>query len=283
MSYRFIRFPNGKCKAVTFSYDDGCLQDKKLADILNAHNMKCTFNINSSRLVRGDGLSAQDCKDLISQGHEIAVHGKNHVACGIASAVEGIRDVLSCREELECALECIIRGMAYPDTGITQFANGTDYATVKRYLADLGIVYARTLGGDNDRFALPSDWHAWMPTAHHNNPQIADYIDRFVAIDLSEHYWADRQARLFYLWGHAYEFEHDKNWDHLENICNRLGNREDTWYSTNMEIYLYIQAYRSLVWSADGKTVYNPTLQEIWFEVDKRLYSVRSGETLHLS
>ena len=29
MRYRFLRFPGGKTKAVTFIYDDGCRQDIK--------------------------------------------------------------------------------------------------------------------------------------------------------------------------------------------------------------------------------------------------------------
>ena len=34
-------------KALTFSYDDGNVQDKKLLDILNRYGMKCTFNVNT--------------------------------------------------------------------------------------------------------------------------------------------------------------------------------------------------------------------------------------------
>lgn len=59
----------------------------------------------------------------------------------------------------------IVRGMAYPDSGITYFTNNATYDGVKNYLKELDIVYARTLGGDNNFFALPQDWHAWMPTA----------------------------------------------------------------------------------------------------------------------
>ena len=32
---------NGKLKAVTFSFDDGVLQDKRTIDILNKYNLKC--------------------------------------------------------------------------------------------------------------------------------------------------------------------------------------------------------------------------------------------------
>ncbi len=280
MAYRFLRFPGGKTKAVTLSYDDGCREDLRLADTIDKHGMKCTFNLNSSRLIEGDALTLGEAKGLVANGHEVAVHGKYHIACGISPAVEGIRDVLDCREELENVFGMIIRGMAYPDTGITAFANGTHYSTVRKYLKDLGIVYSRTLGSDNDRFELPADWFAWMPTAHHNNTDIFDYIEKFVSCDVNSQYCAARHPRLFYLWGHSYEFECNNNWDLLERICEKLGGKEDVWYATNIEIYDYVNAYNTLVWSADCKTVYNPTLYNVYFNVMGEDYCVPSGETL---
>ena len=38
---------NGKMKAVTFSYDDGVTQDKRLIELFNKYGLKATFNINS--------------------------------------------------------------------------------------------------------------------------------------------------------------------------------------------------------------------------------------------
>ena len=44
---------NGKMKAVTFSYDDGVAQDRRLVEILNKYGLKSTFNLNSE-LLGGD-------------------------------------------------------------------------------------------------------------------------------------------------------------------------------------------------------------------------------------
>ena len=41
---------NGKLKAVTFSYDDGVMMDKRLVEIFNRYGMKATFNLNSGLL-----------------------------------------------------------------------------------------------------------------------------------------------------------------------------------------------------------------------------------------
>ena len=38
---------NGKNKAVTFSYDDGVEQDRRLVELFNQYGVKATFNLNS--------------------------------------------------------------------------------------------------------------------------------------------------------------------------------------------------------------------------------------------
>ena len=172
--------------------------------------------------------------------------------------------------------------MAYPDSGITAFENGATYENIRQCLSDLDIVYSRTLGQDNNSFQVPTDWYQWMPTAHHDNPLIFDYIKEFTEINLDNGYGCSRTPKLFYLWGHSYEFDRNHNWDHLVFICEKLGNRQDIWYATNMEIYNYVTAYNSLEFSADSKIVYNPTLLTVWFDIDGDLYSIKSGETLIL-
>jgi peptidoglycan/xylan/chitin deacetylase (PgdA/CDA1 family) len=55
----FLRFPEGKFKAVTLSYDDGDKSDIRIAKVLNAHKMKGTFNINSAWMTRETKLSPE--------------------------------------------------------------------------------------------------------------------------------------------------------------------------------------------------------------------------------
>lgn len=279
----FMRYPNGKPKAVTFSYDDGVPQDKRLAELFDRYGMKATFNFNCTQ-IRRTNYSKEEIQEIfLSRGHEIAIHGAHHRPNGNLRPIEGIREVLDCRLELEERCDRIIRGMAYPDTGIRVLGNFGSYEMVKQYLTELDIAYARTLGEDNDSFLLPCDFHAWMPSAHHNNPQIMDYVDRFLTLDLSVAVYHPRRApRLLYIWGHSYEFDQKDNWDHMEEICRRLSDNDEIWYATNIEIYDYVQAYKSLVYSADGYKIYNPTLLTVWIDVDGALYSIPSGETLQL-
>lgn len=279
MKYIFLRFPNGKAKAVTLSYDDGSRHDIRFSNTISRYGLKCTFNLTELW-----ALTKEEVEEyMLSRGHEIAVHGALHRAPGRMRPIEGIRDVLNCRLNLEEIFGIIIRGMAYPDTGITQFSNGVTYDGIKNYLTELDIAYSRTLGGDNDTFALPTDWYAWMPTARHNNPKVSEYIDKFLELDLSPRVYPARRApRLFYLWGHSFEFDNDDNWDLLDKICKKLSENDDIWYATNIQIYDYVSAYNSLIWSANNKIVYNPSLLDIWFDIDGVLYKVSSGETLKI-
>ena len=285
MRYRFLRFPEGKFKAVTFSYDDGCRADIKLSALLSKYGLKGTFNLNSAWLGKDSTawhLTAEEIKtNIIDRNHEIAVHGAYHKANGNIRVVEGIKDVLDCRISLEYTFDTIVRGMAYPDSGIRQLHNNTKISDIARYLSELDIKYARTLGEINDTFDIPEDWYQWMPTAHHDDKPVFELVDRFVSYSLPD-YQAIRHPKLFYLWGHAYEFDDKDNWDRMEDICEKLSGKDDTWYATNIEIYEYIEAYNSLVFSADSTRIYNPTVKKIWFEVDSVPYSIEPGETIKI-
>ncbi len=277
----FLRYPGGKAKAVTFSYDDGSCHDERLVRLFDDYGLKATFNFD---LDEGPAFSGEQIRDLfLAKGHEIAVHGAKHRANGNLRPIEGIRDVLDCRLALEELCGCIIRGMAYPDSGINRINSFGSYAQIKNYLTELDIAYARTLGSDNNRFRLPEDFHAWMPSAHHDNPKLMEYIHEFLALDLSPKvYHARRYPRLLYIWGHSFEFARKNNWEHMEEICQKLSRHDDIWYATNIEIYDYVEGYHRLRFSADGHLVYNPNLFPVWLDVDGTPYCVHPGETIRI-
>lgn len=279
----FMRYPNGKAKALTFSYDDAVPQDMRLVKIFDKYGMKCTFNHNCEEMREEKFTCEEVLENFLKKGHEIAIHGEYHRPNGHLRPIEGIREVLNCRLELEKKYNRIIRGMAYPDTGILKYGNFGNYEMVENYLAELDIAYARTTECCGNSFELPSDFYNWMPTAHHNNPQIMEYIDEFLNLDFSvKTYHARRYPRLLYIWGHSYEFDTQNNWEHIEKICGKLADNDEIWYATNIEIYDYVEAYKNLRYSADGHKIYNPSLCEIWLDADGKTYSIGSGETINI-
>lgn len=285
MRYLFLRFPNGKPKAVTFSYDDGVTQDIRLAEIFDKYGLKATFN-HMSDAFKGSRLLPKETivEKFINKGHEIAVHGAFHKASGGVSYTSGIADVLDCRRELESKYGMIIRGMAYPDSGLAHRSTITEYEGVRDYLKKLGIAYARTTVNTYgaERFDLPTDWYKWNPTAHHNDKDIFETIEKFVSFDMPSATVTRRWPMLLYIWGHSYEFDNNNNWDRIEQICQGVSGKDDVWYATNIEIYEYIEAFNRLSFSADEKIVYNPTVKTLWMDVDGRLIKIEPNETIYL-
>ena len=70
--------------------------------------------------------------------------------------------------------------------------------------------------------------------------------------------------------------------DRIEEICKKLSACEDIWFATNIEIYDYVEAYKSLHYSADGHKIFNPSLFTVYLDVDGTVYSVKSGETIRV-
>ena len=285
MRYCFLRFPGGKAKAFTMSYDDGVRADIRLAEICNRYGVKCTFNINSGMIHTEPGhgrLCADEIREkLLDTGHEVAVHGYNHQAPGTARPIGAIQDVLKCRLELENLFGGFIRGMATPDNGLTHFDNGSDMASFKALLRGLDLAYCRA-GTPSADYKMPQDWQLWAPTARHRDPKVLEYVAEFKALTESKQYISNTYPRLFMLMGHSWEFKKFDEWDLLETICRELSGMEDTWYATNMEIYEYTKAYNSLIYSADSLRVHNPTRTDVWFFRDRVTYCVKAGETITL-
>ena len=55
-----LKFPGGKTRALTFSYDDGVSQDMRLVTLFNLYGLKGTFNLNSGIQSRENTWQNQD-------------------------------------------------------------------------------------------------------------------------------------------------------------------------------------------------------------------------------
>lgn len=281
MSEVYLRFPGGKAKAVTLSYDDGVEQDQKLMRIIDRYGIKCTFNINSGRLYDQPQkfepgrihriMTQQAAKELFKNSHhEVAVHTFTHPHIDDLSPYQLSYEILADRKKLESIFDTEVRGMAYP--------YGAFNDQIVQICRDCGIAYSRTTQPTYS-FNLPHDWLRLNPTCHHASGQLPELMKTFL-----ERKTPDRPM-LFYLWGHSYEFEQNNNWEVIENFAKVMGGHDDIWYATNIEIYEYVESFRALRFFADGTKVYNPTSKTLEFAVYKRdrLYAIHPGETIDLS
>ena len=89
-----------------------------------------------------------------------------------------------------------------------------------------------------------------------------------------------REPWMFYLWGHSFEFDMDRNWNVIEEFADYMGGRDDIWYATNLEICDYTEAWKYLVFSADGTRIYNPTAYPLWLGDGNQCVSVQPGEEI---
>ncbi|MBR3470801.1 MAG: polysaccharide deacetylase family protein [Lachnospiraceae bacterium] len=252
----FYTYPGGKQKALTFSYDDGQVFDRKLVEIFNRNGLKATFHLNSGRLDKsghhGDFVDSEEIAKLYA-GHEVACHGVLHQDPLLLSEQELLWEYSKDRLTLEKYSGQFVQGLSY--------AYGRYNDTTKRVAKAVGLKYSRTVNSTHD-FRVPADFLEWNPTCHHADERLME-LGRNL-IDSPPH----RMMPLMYVWGHSYEFNRDDNWGIIEEFCELMKGREDIWYATNIEICNYVNAIRSLEISMDQKRIYNPTATAVWVRND---------------
>lgn len=278
MSAIAMRFPGGKSKALTLSYDDGVEQDATLISKMRERGVYGTFNINTG-LFSPEGtafepgrihrrMSEKAAVELYSgSGMEVAVHAATHPFLERIPPDAALWEVIADRKRIEELFGVPTHGMAYPF--------GTYGDAVVEGMRMAGIYYSRGTKSTMN-FGLPSDWLRLCPTCHHNFDGLMALADNFVSGSVSD---ADAPW-LFYLWGHAYEFERDSNWDVIDKFFDVVAGRDDVWYATNIDIYNYVKAYEALDFTLDLKVVHNPTACEIFFLYGGRERRIGAGETL---
>ena len=220
-------------KAVTFSYDDGIEQDRRLVEIFNRYGMKCTFNLNTGiqtqesqfeiEGVHIQRMNQQDIGDLY-QGHEIALHGLTHAGPPELADEQFAKEFLQDAKNIERIYGKYPVGMAY--------AYGSYDQRVVDYLKSIGIQYGRTVGSTHG-FALPKEPMLLEATCHHNDEQLFALAKQFLEAEPD-----DGKPMLFYIWGHSYEFDVNRNWDRIERLCEMLAGHEDIFCCTNAECLL---------------------------------------------
>lgn len=264
-----LAFPGNKHKALTFSYDDGQIFDKRLIEIFNKYGVKGTFHLNAnmiSNVVDGEEFVTWDDVKNLYQGHEVSCHGFTHPFPFQISKDQVAAQMWEDKKALEEATCYPIRGMSYP------YGEFTDQFI--EVASSVGMEYSRTVESTNG-FMVPWDFMRWNPTCHHN--QAMALSDEFL-----KPVWRGR-LNLFYIWGHSFEFDRENTWDMMEELVKKLAGRDNIWYATNIEIKDYLEAGRNLRSTANGKYVYNPSAVTVTIlTVDGRYIDIPAGCTVNI-
>lgn len=229
---------NGKMKAVTFSYDDGCVQDRRMVEIFNKYNLKCTFNLNSERLgeagtldcggitVDHSRIKAEDLRHVYA-GHEVAAHTLTHPYVRHCEDPEILRQVEQDRLNLTELMGYEVVGFAYPGGG----ENNDDHIA-QLIRENTGVLYARGVGGTGS-FDLPANLYRITPSMNQQNPleNVMALVEKFLALEPTT-------PQLLFLYGHSYSLDAGDRWDEFEAVCARISNHDDIFYGTNKEVLL---------------------------------------------
>ena len=258
-------YPDGKKKALTMSYDDGQIFDRRLVEIFNKYNIKGTFHLNSGTLGKPGFITPEEVNELF-KGHEISCHTVTHPYLIHLSQDRLVHEIWEDRRNLERLAGYIVRGMSYPF--------GVYHKESIDAMQALGIVYSRTVNSTRG-FDLPGDLMQWHPTCHHGD----DLMNRLNTFK-TRPTWGN--LPLMYVWGHSFEFDRENNWELIENFCSEAAGDPEVWYATNIEIADYISSARKLIYNTDLTQVYNPTAIPVWLGVENDIIEIKAGETVNL-
>lgn len=146
-------FPGGKFKVLTFSYDDGKIEDRRLVKLFNKFNLKATFNLNTGIIDPAIRIPQEEWPELY-KGHDIAVHTFTHPTMIRLNNYNALREILDDKDNLEKIFKRPIYGLAYP--------NGSYDNRIIDIAKSVGIKYARVT---NDKYAATKAAEAYAANA----------------------------------------------------------------------------------------------------------------------
>jgi peptidoglycan/xylan/chitin deacetylase (PgdA/CDA1 family) len=263
------------------SFDDGMVADRKLVKLMNDYGLIGTFHLNSNKLGTKDYLTKEEIRNVYI-GHEVSCHTANHPNLTSLSKIDVIYEVLEDRKELERFTAYPVRGMSYP------FGNTNDF--VIDAITGLGIEYARTVG-DTYNFSLPTDFLKWQPTIHLfgktnyiPNDSINDKKELQTFYQLTNDFLKANSFALFYIWGHSWEYDGPGNkWAEVEKFFRMVSKNPDIYYTTQIELVDYINAFKNLKFSVDKSMVTNLSSINVFVKINGKVFTIEAGSTKQLN
>ena len=275
-----ILFPEGKTKALILSYDDGPIADRQMVKLMNDYGLKGTFHLNSNKLDTKGYLNKAEIKSLFT-GHEVSVHTANHPGLSDLPKNDIIYEVVEDRKELERLTGKTVRGMAYP------FGNYND--VVVDAITGIGIEYARTTN-DSYNLSIPKDFLRWPASIHQfakayfkPNDSENDKKELAVFYNLVNDFLTSKTTALLDVWGHSWENDGEGNkWAEIEKFFKLVYNKKDIYYTTQIDLVDYINAYKNLKISINKKIIKNLSSIDIYFKIDNTTYKISGGSEIKL-
>ena len=265
------RYPEGRTKAFNITYDDGVLHDVPLIAMLNRYGIKGTFNLNSQLMQTGFTwrhgcgmdiirLRPAEIGDLYA-GHEIASHTLTHPYMDSLCDEELYRQLGEDKRNLEAMFGREVAGFAVP----------FDYYDdrIARCAEKCGFEYART--SDVTLSYTPCrDWYHWKTGVYHVMPELVPFVDGFLE--------TNEELALCQIVGHSYDLFTENLWDTMESICANIGEHDEIWKCTHLELIRYLNAMEQA--EISDNEINNNGNQRLWFTINGNTISLNPGETI---
>jgi peptidoglycan/xylan/chitin deacetylase (PgdA/CDA1 family) len=217
---------------VTTSWDDGAVEDMRLAELLAKYGVPGCFYVPRSNPER-PVMDAVALKQL-AERFEIGGHTLRHLRLTSLPSSEARQEIHGCKAWLDDLTGRVTRSFCYP--------GGKYRAEHAREVARAGFENARTadwmcLTLGDDRYQIAPSLHLYphsgaVHVAHcvrrAHFAELARYLLRFrraarpsaLASAMIDHIVA--RGGAFHLWGHSWEIAQEGLWDELEEILRAI-------------------------------------------------------------
>ncbi len=258
------RYPNGSYYGLIMSYDDGSDGDYQLVEILNQYQLKGTFHLYSCVLDQPTFICRKDI-EILYQGHEVSIHTTNHLHLPQVPISQQVYELFDNKQELESLVHYPMRGLSTPF--------GSSDENLQILMKSLGLEYCRTVISTR-KFDIPEDYLKWNPTIHLKQDE-DDLIREFFHNPFKE-------MRLFFNWGHSYEFRNEDKWDVFEHFCKQMTSYEPICSLTMSEMKDYLEALHHLVFTTKQDYVFNPSGIDVCISCNDALVKIPARSTVYL-
>ena len=210
---------------VTTSWDDGHVQDERLAKTLARHNVHGTFYIAPYNREIPEHERLSDARVLeLSKQFEIGAHTMTHPHLTKVPLDAARDEILGSKKHLERVTGKEVKSFCYPA--------GYYNDDIREIVKDAGFTAARTVQQGSrriqDPLLMPTTVHAYNHWWHFGMPWDELAILSFDA--------TLREGGVFHLWGHSWEINLFAHWEKLERVLAHIGNREGVTYATNSQL-----------------------------------------------
>jgi peptidoglycan/xylan/chitin deacetylase (PgdA/CDA1 family) len=228
---------------VTTSWDDGHVDDVRLAGMLRERVLAGTFYIapRSVELRPEARLSHNEIRDL-AQDFEIGGHTLTHRRLTTLDRVAAADEIVSGKDELESIVGAGLRSFCYPggeyDAGHVALVRQAGFSvarTVRRYVA----------APPTDLLQVDTTVHAYqhlkdfLPILRHSQWRPRTALARFrdwpqLAMALFDETLTN--GGVYHLWGHSWEIDARGDWVNLGRVLDHIAGRSAAAYITNGDL-----------------------------------------------